>query len=234
MRSCTSGAISASIRGTSAVLARRTENAAAGSDVTVPPYKLCSAQLGDPGRDVSVATFWISRTVLEIQNAAQQRASPGGWRPGHDDEGRRLRRTTAPSCEVMNRLLGLGRPDLLGQCLGLVAARLTAGREDELAEAVRRCDVVHVDVVAGRQLAVQDLLAQRVLDLVLHRAAQRTGPEGRVPAEFDQTRLGRVRDLDGHVAVEQALRQPSDEESDHLQQLVLAELREDDRLVDAV
>src|SRR3954469_25227143 len=49
-------------------------------------------------------------------------------------------------------LLGLGRPDLLGQRLGLLAARLTAGREDELAQTVRRRDVVHVDMVAGRQL----------------------------------------------------------------------------------
>src|SRR3954463_13296792 len=96
MRSCTSGAIRASIRGTSAVRARRTENAAAGSDVTVPPYKLCSARLGDPGRGVLAATFWISRTVLEIQNAAEQRASPDE-RSARHDEGRRFRRTTAPS-----------------------------------------------------------------------------------------------------------------------------------------
>src|SRR4051812_17118629 len=140
MRSLTSGAISASITGTSLVRARRTVTGVAGSDVTVPPYKL-----------------WIRRPPRRHQR--RRAAAPKNHRPS-----------------ACRKLLGLGRAHLLGQRLGrgVFAARLTAGREDELAKSVGRGDVVHVDVVARRQLAVQDLLAQRVLDLVLHRAAQRT------------------------------------------------------------
>ena len=46
--------------------------------------------------------------------------------------------------------------------------------------------------------------------------------------------LAANRELDRHVAVQQALAQSLDEQVDDLQQLRLAQLREDDGLVDAV
>ena len=109
----------------------------------------------------------------------------------------------------------------------LLAARTVL--EDELA-------VLGIDlhVVARVELAVQDLLAEAVLDLVLHRATQRPGAEGRVEPDLDELLLGRARQLDRHVAVEQALAEALDEQIDDLQQLLLVELREHDDVVDAV
>ena len=86
-------------------------------------------------------------------------------------------------------------PDALPAVAALTArarrrlpAGLAAGGEHELA-------VLEVDVhvVAGVQLAVQDPLAEPVLDLVLHRAAQRPGAERRVEADLDELLLGGAR-----------------------------------------
>src|SRR5680860_1612385 len=69
-------------------------------------------------------------------------------------------------------------------------------REDELAGLE-----VHVHVVARVELTLQDLLRQTVLDLVLHRAAQRPGAECGVEADLDQALLGGESEFDGHVPV---------------------------------
>src|SRR5688572_28964461 len=88
----------------------------------------------------------------------------------------RLRRTR-PALGRGRSLLGL-----LGQRL---AAGLTAGREGELLALWQLRVEVDLHVVARVELAVQDLLREPVLDLVLHRAAQRAGAHGGLPAELD-------------------------------------------------
>src|SRR5699024_1419609 len=85
----------------------------------------------------------------------------GGLRP--------LRRPARPGCQ---RLL-------------LVLLLVHTG-EGELAEQAL-AGGVHDDLLAGVQLAVEDLLRELVLDLPLDRAAQRPGPEHRVvPTLGDQ------------------------------------------------
>ena len=77
-------------------------------------------------------------------------------------------------------------------------------------------------------------LLLRGLDLVLHRATQRSSTQRRVEADLDETLLRRLRQLDRHVAVEQTLAEALGEQIDDLHQLGLAELREHDDVVDTV
>src|SRR5690606_25136844 len=84
------------------------------------------------------------------------------------------------------------------------------------------------------ELAVEDPLRHGVLDLALHRAAQWTGTERRVPADLRETLLGRGADLDRHVPLVQPILELLDEQVDDLEQLVVGQVREDDDLVDAV
>src|SRR5919199_296896 len=90
------------------------------------------------------------------------------------------------------------------------------------------------DDLAGLELAVEDLLGQGVLDVALDRAAQRAGPQDGVVALRRQQHLGRGRELDAHVLVPEALVDPGDHQVDDLDDLLLRQLREDDRVVDAV
>ena len=120
----------------------------------------------------------------------------------------------------MNCFLGFQRRDLRFERL---AARLAPGREDE-----RAVDVVDVHVVARVQVAGEDSLAQLVLNLVLDGTTQRSRTERRVESDLDELLLGGNRDLHGHIPVQQAVGETLDEEVYDLQQLVLAELREDD------
>src|SRR5206468_7805466 len=79
---------------------------------------------------------------------------------------------------------------------GLLArGDLPGGRADQLTALARgehELAVLEVDehVLPGVQLAVQDPLAELVLHLVLHRAAQRPGAERRVEPDVDQPLLG--------------------------------------------
>ncbi len=93
---------------------------------------------------------------------------------------------------------------------------------------------VHDHDVTGAQLAEEDLLRQRVLDLALDRATQRTRAQHRVVALLGQQLLGGLGQLDAHVPVLEALVDLADHQVDDLEDVVLAELREDDHVVDAV
>ena len=86
----------------------------------------------------------------------------------------------------------------------------------------------------GLELAVENLLRQHVLDLPLDRAAQRPGAERRVVALLRQQRLRRGRELQAHVLVAQLHVDPREHEIDDLDDLVPAQLVEDDDVVDAV
>src|SRR5690606_11064905 len=81
---------------------------------------------------------------------------------------------------------------------------------------------------------MQDLLRQLVLDLALHRTAQWASAQRRVEADLDESLLGGLRELDGHVAVEQAVAETLDEQIHDLHELFLRQLREDDDVIDAV
>ena len=89
-------------------------------------------------------------------------------------------------------------------------------------------------MLAGREFPIEDLLRQHVFDLVLNCTAKWSGSEHRVPSNREQLATSGVGDIESHVAVEHALAQTTDEEVDDLQQFVLRQLREDDRLVDTV
>src|SRR5690606_23556886 len=111
--------------------------------------------------------------------------------------------------------------DLRGR--GDVAARvhadrqlLDAGRVLERELAVHDVDL---DVVARLELAREHRLAQAILDLALHGAAQRARTECRVEPDLDEALLGGLRQLDRHVAVEQTVAETLREQVDDLQQL---------------
>src|SRR3954447_16758325 len=85
-----------------------------------------------------------------------------------------------------------------------------------------------------RQLGPQDEVRERVLDVALDRATQRTRPHRRVPALVDQEVLGRLGELELQLALGQRLADAAQEQLDDRLDLVLGELVEDDDLVDAV
>jgi hypothetical protein len=93
---------------------------------------------------------------------------------------------------------------------------------------------VHHDDLTGGQLAVEDLLRQRVLDLALDGPAQRPGTQHRVEPAVRQQLLGVLRDLQRHVLVRQLALHAGDHEVDDLDDLVLGQLVEHDDVVDAV
>src|SRR5690606_2345473 len=63
---------------------------------------------------------------------------------------------------------------------------------------------IHADDLPGDQLAKQDLLAQRVLDLALQGTAQRPGTQHGVVALLGEQLLGSHRELHTHVLVAHA------------------------------
>src|SRR5690606_26023617 len=126
--------------------------------------------------------------------------------------------------------------DLRGR--GDVAARVHADRQLLAAGRVLERELavhdVDLDVVARLELAREHRLAQAILDLALHGAAQRARTECRVEPDLDEALLGGLRQLDRHVAVEQTVAEALREQVDDLQQLALLQLREDDDVVHAV
>src|SRR3954470_8484132 len=111
--------------------------------------------------------------------------------------------------------------------------RLGLATERELLVRVLALDVHHDDLTRG-QLAVEDLLAQRVLDLALDGPAQRPGTQDRVEAAVGQQLLGGRRHLERHVLVRQLALHAGEHEVDDPDDLVLAQLVEHDDVVDAV
>ena len=69
---------------------------------------------------------------------------------------------------------------------------------------------------------------------MLNRTTKRTGAKHRIPPNREQLATSRVGDIESHIAVEHALAQATDEEVHNLQQFVLRQLREHNRLVDTV
>src|SRR5436190_22338378 len=90
------------------------------------------------------------------------------------------------------------------------------------------------DDLAGAELLVEELLGQHVLDVALDGPTQRPGAEGGVVALVGHEALGRRRELDADALAGELLLRAGDEQVDDLRDLVLAELVEHDRLVDAV
>ena len=79
--------------------------------------------------------------------------------------------------------------------------------------------VLDLDVLAGQELGVEDLLGQGVLDLALDGAAQRTRTEHGVVALLGEQVLGSLRELDAHVLVLEPLVELGDLEVDDLRDL---------------
>ena len=84
------------------------------------------------------------------------------------------------------------------------------------------------------ELFPQDLLRQRVLDLALDGAAQRPRAQLRVVALLGEQQLRLGRELQAETLALELLRHPLDHQVDDLGDLRLAQLVEDDHLVDAV
>src|SRR6478736_5400330 len=93
---------------------------------------------------------------------------------------------------------------------------------------------VDLDVLAGREVPEQDPLRQGVLDLALDGAAQRTRTEHGAVALLGEQVLGGLRELHAHVLVLEPLVELGDLEVDDLDDLVAAQVREDDGVVDTV
>src|SRR4051794_6870507 len=146
---------------------------------------------------------------------------------------------TAPV--VVRALLGLSRLVLVtlgareGHRRGVGEIdRLGLAAEGELLRrALGVVDVDHDDLTSG-QLAVEDLLRQRVLDLALDGPAQRPGTQHRVEAAVRQQLLGSRGDLQRHVLVRQLGLHTGGHKVDDLDDLVLGQLVEHDDVVDTV
>ena len=99
---------------------------------------------------------------------------------------------------VAERVADLDTGRLERRQVGQLADLLAGERE-------RRGRALALDVdqhdLAGADLAVEHLLGEHVLDLALDRAAQRPGAQDRVEAPLGQQVLGRLGQLDPHVAV---------------------------------
>src|SRR5699024_10541250 len=105
--------------------------------------------------------------------------------------------------------------------------------EDELGLAARTLDV-DLDGLAPSDLREQDLLRQRLLDLELDRAEQRSGSQHGLGEPRGGPALRRIRALDLHALVGKTAIEALEEEVDDLDDLFHAQLREHDRVIDAV
>ena len=90
------------------------------------------------------------------------------------------------------------------------------------------------DELAGLDLAEEDPLGEGVFDLSLDRATQGTRTQDRVEAKIGEEFACFVAELQAHILGLHALGEPRDHEVDDLLDLVLAQRREDDRVVHAV
>src|SRR5579885_1607778 len=130
----------------------------------------------------------------------------------------------------------LGRWPRLGE-LGRRGHEALDRPEGDALLALRRLGVVlHVDDhdLAGAELLVEQALGHRVLDEALDGTPQRPGAQRRVVALVGEVVLGGRRDLDADALALELHGGALDHQVDDLGDLVLAELVEHDRLVDAV
>src|SRR5262245_6300338 len=124
---------------------------------------------------------------------------------------------------------------LLGRHRDLVHVLGRGARDDlDLDLVVRVALLVDEDRRAGRDLAPEHEVGERVLDVALDRAAQRPGAHRRVVALLDEQVLRLFRE--GHVrgVLAHLVAQPLHEQVDDRLDLFLRQLVEDDHLVDAV
>src|SRR5699024_8242891 len=105
--------------------------------------------------------------------------------------------------------------------------------EDELGLAALALDV-DLDGLTPSDLLELDLPRQSVLDLELAGPAQRSGTQHSIVAALGEQVLRRIRDLDLHALVGKTAIEALEEEVDDLDDLFHAQLREHDRVIDAV
>src|SRR5690625_4283709 len=127
--------------------------------------------------------------------------------------------------------LALGRPS--GDRWRIRQRGLRVAAEREPATRALALDVHDHDLTAA-ELAEENLLRERVLDLALDRPAQWPGTEHRIEAVFGGQLLRGLGQLQTHVLVPQSLVQTGDHEVDDPHDLVLRELVEHDGVVDTV
>jgi len=87
---------------------------------------------------------------------------------------------------------------------------------------------------AGRVVARDDVLGERVLEVVLHCALERPCAVLRVPTHLREVVLRRSGQLDGDFALRKALREPPELDVDDLVHLLTLESMEDHHLVEAI
>src|SRR5690554_487561 len=167
---------------------------------------------------------------------------PGDATPrqtSHDHPGRTTR-TSHPGGRLVTgsrRLAGRRARSGLAGLGELHGRRLEAldGPEGELLLAGLRVVLhVHDDDLAGVELLVEELLGERVLDEALDGPAQRAGAERGVVALVGDEGLRGRQELEPDALALELLLGASDHQVDDLGDLVLAQLVEDDRLVDPV
>src|SRR5579872_2977787 len=90
------------------------------------------------------------------------------------------------------------------------------------------------DMIAVKDLAIEDLHRQRILHQLLDRALQRTRTKVRIVALREEQVFGRVRELERDLAIGQQPPHIFEAQLDDLDQLILAERAEDDDVVDSV
>src|SRR5262249_39249859 len=90
------------------------------------------------------------------------------------------------------------------------------------------------DGLAVADLAFEQLPAEGGLQLLLERALQRARPVGRLVADADEVLAGGVGQLQGDLAIREALPQPRQLDVDDLLQVLHAQRVEHDDLIDAV
>src|SRR5437762_4158220 len=109
----------------------------------------------------------------------------------------------------------------------------TAAKYAEI-ELLTVCGEVHFDLVALGELGEQDLLGERVLDVLLDRSLQRACSELLVVAVLHQERRCRLSELQGELFVTQSLLHILEQDRDNLGDVLLRQRMEDDYVIESV
>src|ERR1700694_1742820 len=181
--------------------------------------------MSQPGMSLVVTTSMgepFSAVDMRKRAVTAEGNRPLSLSPLFGGRGRTCRAGRAGLGQIRLRRLGrLGRAD---------------EREHRVLAAAFAVPVVDIDgdQLAGSNLLEEDLLRERVLDLALDGAPQRTRTQHRVETALVQQGLGLVAQLHGHVLALELLFHPGDHQVDHPDDLVASQLVEDDDVVDAV
>src|SRR5690606_27070782 len=109
-----------------------------------------------------------------------------------------------------------------------------AGRWDPELERPALRSHVHLDLVAARELAHQDLLRERILEVTLDRPAERTSTEALVVAVVDEVLDRRIRQLELQLLLLEPALDLREEDMNDLADLLLRQRMEDDDVVQPV